>query len=98
MDHYEQLIAAGAENVHPLFTGEVVGENGEKKRVVVANAIDGAVYLTDEGREFLKQAGTKQAGAAKSQTGRKSSKLAPESTPEPVVILTDKESDELTDV
>ena len=96
MDIYEQLIAAGAENVHPLFTGEVLGENGEKKRVVVANAVDVAVYLTDEGREFLKQADNKPSGAAKVKLGRRNYKAEPE--PEPAVILTDKESDELTDV
>ena len=56
MDTYEQLIAAGAENIHPVFTGDVVDKKGNKKRVVVANAVDGTIYLTDEGREFLKQA------------------------------------------
>ena len=95
MDTYEQLIAAGAENLHPVFTGDVVDKKGAKKRVVVANAVDGTIYLTDEGREFLKQA-----AAAKPQSGRKGGKSDPKVDPkvEPEVGLTDKETNELTDV
>jgi len=98
MDTYEQLIAAGAENIHPVFTGDVVDKKGNKKRVVVANAVDGTIYLTDEGREFLKQADNKPSGAAKAKSGRKGDKAEPKSEPEPEVALTDKETDELTDV
>ncbi|MGB4467570.1 MAG: hypothetical protein WBI41_05905 [Azovibrio sp.] len=96
MDTYEQLIAAGAENIHPVFTGDVVDKKGNKKRVVVANAVDGTIYLTDEGREFLKQADNKPSGATKAKLPRKNYKA--ETEPEPEVAITDKETDELTDV
>ena len=94
MDTYAQLIAAGAENIHPVFTGDVVDKKGAKQRVVVANAVDGTIYLTDEGREFLKQA------AEKVKPNRKGGKAEQKVEPniEPEVSLTTKETDELTDV
>jgi hypothetical protein len=48
MTTYEQLVAAGAENCHPVFIGRVSG-----KMEVLARDVDGTVYLTDAGKQFL---------------------------------------------
>ena len=48
MTTLEQLLAAGAENCHPLFIGKLNGKNE-----IVARDVDGTVYLTDAGKEFL---------------------------------------------
>jgi hypothetical protein len=48
MNTYENLVAAGAENCHPLFIGVVQG-----KRELLARDVDGTVYLTDAGKAFL---------------------------------------------
>ncbi len=48
MNTLDQLLAAGAENCHPLFVAAVGG-----RKEVVAREVDGTVYLTDAGKEFL---------------------------------------------
>ena len=51
-DLYEKLASIETfENIHPIFTGVVDG-----KRVRVADVIDGVIYLTDEGKQFLEAA------------------------------------------
>jgi len=49
MDVYKQLAEnPEVENCFPKFIAKIDGKN-----VVLANAVDGAVYLTDEGKKFL---------------------------------------------
>lgn len=49
MDNYEILNSdARVQNMHPKFIAVVEG-----KHQVLANVVDGTVYLTDEGRSFL---------------------------------------------
>ena len=49
MDNYEKLMAhPDVENCHPKFIATVNG-----KRELVAEAIDGTVYLTAAGRDLL---------------------------------------------
>ena len=52
MDNYEKLMAhPDVENCHPKFIATVNG-----KRELVAEAIDGTVYLTAAGRDLLDNA------------------------------------------
>ena len=49
MDNYEILMdTPGVENCHPKFIGLVRGV-----KCVVAEVVDGVVYLTDAGKELL---------------------------------------------
>lgn len=67
MSTFDDLNAAGAENCHPSFIGEV---NGKKE--VLARDIDGTIYLTDAGKEFLAQ----RLGADKPKAARTSKREA----------------------
>lgn len=55
-DRIDALMAAGAENVWPKFT-LFIPRTAEKpaQHVVVAEVIDGACYLTPEGKELLEK-------------------------------------------
>ena len=55
-DRIDALMAAGAENMWPKFT-LFIPRTAEKpaQHVVVAEVIDGACYLTPEGKELLEK-------------------------------------------
>lgn len=70
---YEQLVAAGAENCHPIFVATVGGE-----KQVVARAVDGTIYLTDAGKKFLS---AKPEKAAEPKAPRKKQAAEPVAEP-----------------
>ena len=55
-DRIDALLAAGAQNMWPKFTMYIPRTvDDPAKHVVVAEVIDGACYLTPEGKELLNQ-------------------------------------------
>lgn len=89
-DRIDALLAAGAQNMWPKFTMYVPRTvDDPAKHVVVAEVIDGACYLTPEGKELLNQPAEDIVDAEivsitkKPKAGKKPKEVEPEPIVEP---------------
>lgn len=85
---YDKLNSTpGVENLFPKFIGTVDG-----KRVVVANVVDGTVYLTPEGKRLLEDAPVSQ-DKPKAPRAKKASVETPKAVESANTLATDTADD-----